>query len=182
MPLIKIVSCTTDYTTNLCSHNDLSVISGVTETRFQCRECSQVWVIDPSRMDCVGIAQRLGLPKWAAQEHLRKNSCERTPAPKTDNRSASVECVDGSGWRWGVGWRVEVRLVPEREGGYSAYVPRLAGVYSQGETLEEAQANVKEALVGVLSSYLQRSGKIPWRKPTIRKSGEFVRTVLVDYL
>lgn len=31
------------------------------------------------------------------------------------------------------------------EGGYVAYVPFLPGCHSQGETIEEAQKNIKEA-------------------------------------
>ncbi len=42
---------------------------------------------------------------------------------------------------------------PEPEaGGYSAEVPALPGCYMQGETLEEIQANVREAALGWLVS------------------------------
>ena len=34
----------------------------------------------------------------------------------------------------------------ENEGGYSVWVPSLTGCASQGETLEEAIANIKEAI------------------------------------
>lgn len=34
----------------------------------------------------------------------------------------------------------------EKEGGYSVWVPDLPGCTSQGETLEEAIANIKEAI------------------------------------
>ena len=34
---------------------------------------------------------------------------------------------------------------PEKEGGYSVTIPALAGCISQGETFEEALANIKEA-------------------------------------
>lgn len=34
----------------------------------------------------------------------------------------------------------------EKEGGYSVWVPALAGCASQGETLEEALKNIKEAI------------------------------------
>lgn len=39
-----------------------------------------------------------------------------------------------------------VRLIPEREGGFSVIVPGLPGCVSQGETREEALANIQEAL------------------------------------
>ena len=41
--------------------------------------------------------------------------------------------------------RLKVIVRPESEGGYSVSVPSLPGCHSQGETLEEALANVKEA-------------------------------------
>ncbi|MCL5429274.1 MAG: type II toxin-antitoxin system HicB family antitoxin [Chloroflexi bacterium] len=34
----------------------------------------------------------------------------------------------------------------EEEGGYSVHVPDLPGCYSQGETFEEAKANISEAI------------------------------------
>jgi predicted RNase H-like HicB family nuclease len=37
-------------------------------------------------------------------------------------------------------------------GGYSAEVPALPGCYTQGETLEEVQANLREAVEGWLNS------------------------------
>jgi len=37
-------------------------------------------------------------------------------------------------------------FTPEREGGYSVYVPALPGCFSQGEKFEEATANIKEAI------------------------------------
>jgi predicted RNase H-like HicB family nuclease len=37
-------------------------------------------------------------------------------------------------------------------GGYSAEVPALPGCYTQGETLDEVQANLREAIEGWLSS------------------------------
>jgi len=40
---------------------------------------------------------------------------------------------------------------PEPEGGYSAFCPEL-GVASQGETIEEAEANLKEAVELYLES------------------------------
>ena len=38
------------------------------------------------------------------------------------------------------------------EGGYAAYVEEIPGVNTQGETLEEAKTNLKEALLMVLET------------------------------
>jgi predicted RNase H-like HicB family nuclease len=44
-------------------------------------------------------------------------------------------------------------VYPEPEaGGYSAEVPALPGCYTQGETVEEIQANLREAAEGWLDS------------------------------
>jgi predicted RNase H-like HicB family nuclease len=46
---------------------------------------------------------------------------------------------------------------PEEEaGGFSAQVPALPGCYTQGETLEEVQANLVEAAEGWLASAFDR--------------------------
>lgn len=37
-------------------------------------------------------------------------------------------------------------FVPEDEGGYSVSVPNIPGCLSQGDTFEEARANIKEAI------------------------------------
>jgi len=43
--------------------------------------------------------------------------------------------------------KVPVILYHEPSGGYSIVCPTLPGCHSQGETVEEALANVKEAIV-----------------------------------
>lgn len=49
-------------------------------------------------------------------------------------------------------------ILPEMEvGGYSAEVPSLPGCYAQGETLEEVQANLREAAEGWLNSAHDRA-------------------------
>lgn len=41
--------------------------------------------------------------------------------------------------------KLKVLLRPEAVGGYSVSVPALPGCHSEGETLEEALANIREA-------------------------------------
>ena len=40
----------------------------------------------------------------------------------------------------------KVIIEPADEGGYTAYVPKLPGCVSEGETYEETMANIREAL------------------------------------
>ena len=41
---------------------------------------------------------------------------------------------------------LKVVIEPQEEGGYTVYVPSLPGCISQGETIEEALKNIKEAI------------------------------------
>jgi predicted RNase H-like HicB family nuclease len=51
---------------------------------------------------------------------------------------------------------------PEPEaGGFSAEVPALPGCYTQGETLEEVQANLKEAAEAWLASAHDHAARPP---------------------
>lgn len=40
----------------------------------------------------------------------------------------------------------KVVLTPSEEGGYTATVPALPGCVSEGETIEETMANIREAI------------------------------------
>ena len=41
---------------------------------------------------------------------------------------------------------LKVQFEPSDEGGYTAYVPALPGCISEGNTLEEARINIREAI------------------------------------
>lgn len=41
---------------------------------------------------------------------------------------------------------IQIVLEPSGEGGYTVYIPSLPGCVSEGETREEALANIKEAM------------------------------------
>lgn len=47
------------------------------------------------------------------------------------------------------------------EGGYVAFVPSLPGCHTQGETLEEAENNVKEAIEAYLESMADSGAPLP---------------------
>jgi predicted RNase H-like HicB family nuclease len=42
--------------------------------------------------------------------------------------------------------RLKVVFEPSDEGGYTVYVPSLPGCVSEGNTLEEARQNIREAI------------------------------------
>ena len=42
--------------------------------------------------------------------------------------------------------KLKVILEPSDEGGYTVYVPSLHGCISEGDTIEEALANIREAI------------------------------------
>lgn len=42
--------------------------------------------------------------------------------------------------------KFQVVLEPSEEGGYTVYVPALPGCISEGGTLEEAMANIRQAV------------------------------------
>ena len=59
-------------------------------------------------------------------------------------------------------YQIHIRLHPEPNGGWSVSLPQLPGVVSQGDTREEATANIAESFKGAAESYLASDGEIPW--------------------
>ena len=57
-----------------------------------------------------------------------------------------------------------VKIHPAAEGGYWAEVPALPGCFSQGETLEEVTAMVREAMECYLASLLRDGLPFPVEK------------------
>ena len=54
------------------------------------------------------------------------------------------------------------------EGGYVAVVPTLPGCHTQGESLEEAERNVKEAIALYLESLAAHGDAIPVEGPSFQ--------------
>ena len=48
--------------------------------------------------------------------------------------------------------KLQIRLEPSEDGGYTVTVPSLPGCISEGETIEEAIENIKEAIALYLES------------------------------
>jgi predicted RNase H-like HicB family nuclease len=77
-------------------------------------------------------------------------------------------------------YRCIVYLTLEAEGGFSVESANLPGVASQGETEEEALANIKEAFEGCFESYKAHGEAIPWLTPPREpEPGALQRVVIV---
>jgi antitoxin HicB len=57
-------------------------------------------------------------------------------------------------------WTIVLEYDPD-DPGYSVRVPALPGCYSQGDTVEEALVNAKEAIAGHLAALAQINAPIP---------------------
>ncbi len=57
--------------------------------------------------------------------------------------------------------RYQVILEPEDDGGYAVWVPVLPGCVSQGETIEEALHNIREAIQCYVESALKHGETLP---------------------
>ncbi len=54
-----------------------------------------------------------------------------------------------------------VELEPQKEGGYTVTVPVLQGCISEGDTMEEALENIKDAMEGYLKVLAKHKRAIP---------------------
>lgn len=55
----------------------------------------------------------------------------------------------------------QVILIPDETGGYVVEVPSLPGCYSQGETEEEALANIREAITLHIEDMIDAGESVP---------------------
>ena len=55
----------------------------------------------------------------------------------------------------------KVILEPDEESGYVVTCPSLSGCYSQGETIDEALSNIREAIELCLEDLNERGEEIP---------------------
>ncbi|MBI2863970.1 MAG: type II toxin-antitoxin system HicB family antitoxin [Chloroflexi bacterium] len=71
-----------------------------------------------------------------------------------------------------------VILEPEEGGSYSVHCPALPGCSSQGNSVEEALDNIREAIAGVLK--VRQSERIPILAETPEIVTEEIRQILAD--
>ncbi len=69
-----------------------------------------------------------------------------------------------------------VILEPEEDGGYSIHCPALPGCSSQGNSIEEALDNIKEAISGVLK--VRHKEEMPVPTETSEMLTEEIRQIL----
>ncbi|MBU0668433.1 type II toxin-antitoxin system HicB family antitoxin [Patescibacteria group bacterium] len=62
-------------------------------------------------------------------------------------------------------YQFEVIFTPQEEGGFTVEVPDLPGCISEGETLEEAEKNIHEAIELYLETLDERGIPLPEREP-----------------
>lgn len=74
-------------------------------------------------------------------------------------------------------YRCCILLSPE-DGGFCVRAADLAGVVSEGETIDEALANIKEAYAGAIESYRTHGDPIPWLVPPREPKGNEQRLVI----
>jgi predicted RNase H-like HicB family nuclease len=61
-------------------------------------------------------------------------------------------------------YEFEVIFIPQDEGGFTVEVPDLPGCISEGDTLEGAEQNIKEAIVLYIETLQERNIPLPYRK------------------
>ena len=68
--------------------------------------------------------------------------------------------------------KFKVIIQEAEEGGYIVSCPALPGCHSQGETIEEALENIKEAIIGCLESLAEE------RMRQLKEKGRVVEVVV----
>jgi antitoxin HicB len=72
-------------------------------------------------------------------------------------------------------YRVPLVFTPQPEGGYTVTSPALPELLTEGDTLEEAQANVRDAFEAVVELYEEQGRPLP-ASISLPTSGEVLWT------
>lgn len=70
-------------------------------------------------------------------------------------------------------------LLSQEDDGFCVRAADLAGVVSEGDTVEEALENIKDAYAGAIESYEAHGESIPWLVPA-RKTIENEKRVWIE--
>jgi antitoxin HicB len=75
-------------------------------------------------------------------------------------------------------YRIPLVFAPQIEGGYTVTSPVLPELLTEGDTLEEVHANVRDALEAVIELYVEQNRPLPttitaggWRSRLVRRVG-----------
>jgi len=71
--------------------------------------------------------------------------------------------------------KFNVVIEKDAEGGYVVSCPAIKGCHSQGETVEEALKNIKEAIIGCLQTLNERAKKVARRRGPSRVTVHEIR-------
>ena len=71
--------------------------------------------------------------------------------------------------------KFNVVIEKDPEGGYVVSCPAIKGCHSQGETVEEALKNIKEAIIGCLQTLNERAKKVARRRGPSRATVHEIR-------
>ncbi len=71
------------------------------------------------------------------------------------------------------GQQVEVVFEPQPEGGFTVYSPDLPGMVTEGDTLDQATANAREAIELYVESMRERGKQVPLG--VVRRNSPFLR-------
>ena len=58
-------------------------------------------------------------------------------------------------------YRIPLVFTPQPEGGYTVTSPALPELLTEGDTLKEAQENVRDAFAAVLEIYTEQNRQVP---------------------
>ena len=119
-----------------------------------------------------GVAQPGSAPEWGSGGRRFESVHPDSGQPKTQvllghNHQADQRTTTNDNGRnfrqrgMKVCVKYKVVLEPQDEGGYTVYVPALPGCVSQGETSDEAMANIKEAIEVYRESLKARGISLP---------------------
>jgi predicted RNase H-like HicB family nuclease len=82
-----------------------------------------------------------------------------------EDRAFTVSEFDEKSWdRPARRFECKVLLCTEEEGGYSAHALNIAGVVSEGDTIDEALVNIADAFKATIEYCLDSETAIPWRE------------------
>lgn len=70
-------------------------------------------------------------------------------------------------------YNFRIFIEPEEDGGYHGFVPFLPGVHTFGESLEEVESNLQDAIICHVQGLMKDGERIPQEEESIEKVRTF---------